>query len=60
MGKVAYRATGRYDRKSPNCNIYKAIFPEVLRLEGLRLISRNGLNSLSGLNSLNGLTTPTT
>jgi len=33
-----YRATGRYDVKSPNCNIYKAIFPEVLRLEGLRLI----------------------
>jgi len=33
-----YRATGRYDVKSPNCNIYKVIFPEVLRLEGLRLI----------------------
>ena len=24
-----YRATGRYDVKSPNCNIYKTIFPEV-------------------------------
>ncbi len=34
----SYRATGRYDRKSPNCAIYKAIFPEVLRLEGLRLL----------------------
>jgi uncharacterized protein len=33
-----YRATGRYDLKSPNCNIYQAIFPEVLRLEGLRLL----------------------
>lgn len=33
-----YRATGRYDLKSPNCNIYKALFPEVLRLEGLRLL----------------------
>ncbi|MFH1632976.1 MAG: radical SAM protein [Chloroflexota bacterium] len=33
-----HRATGRYDLKSPNCNIYKAIFPEVLRLEGLRLL----------------------
>lgn len=33
-----YRATGRYDVKSPNCNIYKALFPEVLRLEGLRLL----------------------
>lgn len=33
-----FRATGRYDVKSPNCNIYKAIFPEILRLEGLRLL----------------------
>ena len=33
-----YRMTGRYDLKSPNCNIYKALFPEVLRLEGLRLL----------------------
>jgi uncharacterized protein len=33
-----YRATGRYDVKSPNCNIYKALFPEALRLEGLRLL----------------------
>jgi len=35
---VTYRATGRYDVKSPNCNIYKALFPEVLRLEALRLL----------------------
>jgi uncharacterized protein len=33
-----HRATGRYDVKSPNCNIYKALFPEALRLEGLRLL----------------------
>jgi uncharacterized protein len=33
-----FQATGRYDVKSPNCNIYKALFPEVLRLEGLRLL----------------------
>jgi uncharacterized protein len=33
-----YRATGRYDVKSPHCNIYKALFPEALRLEGLRLL----------------------
>lgn len=33
---ATFRATGRYDVKSPNCNIYKAIFPEVLRLERLR------------------------
>jgi uncharacterized protein len=30
--------TGRYDVKSPNCNIYKTLFPEVLRLEGLRIL----------------------
>lgn len=35
---LTYRVTGRYDVKSPNCRIYKAIFPEVLRLEGLRLL----------------------
>ncbi len=33
-----FRTTGRYDIKSPNCNIYKALYPEVLRLEGLRLL----------------------
>ncbi len=33
-----YRATGRYDVKSPNCNIYKALYPEIIRLEGLRLL----------------------
>ena len=35
---AAFRATGRYDVKSPNCNIYKAMYPEALRLEGLRLL----------------------
>lgn len=35
---ATHRATGRYDVKSPNCNIYKALYPEALRLEGLRLI----------------------
>ncbi|MEZ0397195.1 MAG: radical SAM protein [Anaerolineales bacterium] len=34
----AFRATGRYDVKSPNCHIYQALFPEALRLEGLRLL----------------------
>ncbi len=34
---TTYRATGRYDVKSPNCNIYKTLYPEALRLEGLRL-----------------------
>lgn len=35
---VTFRATGRYDLKSPNCQIYQRLFPEVLRLEGLRLL----------------------
>lgn len=35
---VTFRATGRYDLKSPNCHIYQNLFPEVLRLEGLRLL----------------------
>jgi uncharacterized protein len=35
---LTYRATGRYDVKSPNCNIYKALYPDVLRLEALRLL----------------------
>ena len=39
---LTYRVTGRYDVKSPNCRIYKALFPEVLRLEGLRLLKYMG------------------
>ncbi len=35
---LTYKATGRFDIKSPNCNIYKVLLPEVLRLEGLRLL----------------------
>jgi uncharacterized protein len=35
---ATYRATGRYDVKSPNCNIYKTLYPEAVRLEGLRLL----------------------
>jgi uncharacterized protein len=33
-----YQATGQYDTKSPYCVIYQALLPEVLRLEGLRLL----------------------
>ena len=33
-----YRVTGRNDVKSPYCNVYKALFPVLLRLEGLRLL----------------------
>lgn len=35
---ATFRATGRYDIKSPNCGIYKAIYPAALRLEGLRIL----------------------
>ncbi|MFN8475039.1 MAG: SPASM domain-containing protein [Anaerolineae bacterium] len=33
-----YRATGRYDLKSPNCHIYQTLYPAVVRLEALRLL----------------------
>ncbi len=35
---AAYRATGRYDVQSPNCNIYQSLYPQAIRLEGLRLL----------------------
>jgi uncharacterized protein len=35
---ATFKATGRYDIQSPNCNIYKALYPEALRLEGLRIL----------------------
>lgn len=35
---VTLRATGTIDAKSPNCNIYKAIYPKIVRLEALRLL----------------------
>lgn len=36
---VTYRMTGRNDIRSPNCAIYKALFPEAVRLEALRLLA---------------------
>lgn len=35
---LTYRATGRFDVQSPNCRIYKAVYPALLRLEGLRVL----------------------
>jgi uncharacterized protein len=35
---LTFRATDRTDIKSPNCDIYMALLPEALRLEGLRLL----------------------
>lgn len=40
---TTYRATGRYDLNSPNCHIYKAIYPEVIKLETLRLLKSQGI-----------------
>lgn len=37
-----FRATGRWDVQSPNCNIYKTLYPAALRLEGLRLMKVHG------------------
>ncbi|GAB4534951.1 MAG: hypothetical protein Kow0063_18600 [Anaerolineae bacterium] len=35
---LTYRVARRSDVKSPYCNVYRALYPEVLRLEGLRLL----------------------
>ncbi len=35
---LAYRTTGRVNAKSPYCQVYKTLYPEALRLEGLRLL----------------------
>ena len=35
---LTFKATGRTDVQSPYCNVYKALYPEALRLEGLRLM----------------------
>jgi uncharacterized protein len=35
---LTYRFTKRFDIKSPNCRIYKAIYPDLLRLEAKRLL----------------------
>ncbi|NJL35273.1 MAG: radical SAM protein [Chloroflexaceae bacterium] len=34
---ATYRATGRYDVQSPNCTIYRTLYPEVVRLEQMRV-----------------------
>lgn len=39
---TAYHASGRYDVSSPYCEIYQALFPEVLRLEGMRIMKYSG------------------
>ncbi len=34
-----YHTTGRYDLKSPKCSIYKQLLPEIIRLEGQRILA---------------------
>ena len=35
---LAHRAAGRSDAPSPYCDVYKSLYPDLLRLEGLRLL----------------------
>jgi len=35
---LTHRVTGRDDVKSPYCDVYRALLPQALRLEGLRLL----------------------
>ncbi|RSM34740.1 SPASM domain-containing protein [Amycolatopsis balhimycina DSM 5908] len=39
---ATFRATGRFDVRSPNCAIYRTIYPQAVRLEGLRLLRYAG------------------
>ena len=36
--RLTYQHSGRYDARSPLCEVYQAILPEVVRLEALRLV----------------------
>jgi len=35
---MTYRSAGRSDVRSPYCDVYRALLPEIVRLEGLRLL----------------------
>jgi uncharacterized protein len=37
-----YRATGRWDIRSPHCNLYRSLLPAALRIEGKRLMKLHG------------------
>ena len=36
--RLTFQRTGRFDARSPLCEVYQAILPEVVRLEALRLL----------------------
>ena len=40
---LAQRTTGQVNSKSPYCNVYKIAYPELLRLEGLRIMKQNSI-----------------
>lgn len=40
---LAWHAHGSWDSRSPYCDVYRAIFPDLLRMEGLRLLSTPGV-----------------
>ncbi len=40
---LARRAHGSWNGRSPYCDVYRAVFPDLLRLEGLRLLSTPGV-----------------
>jgi len=35
---LTYKVTGSYDARSPYCRVYQALYPGIVRLEGLRLL----------------------
>lgn len=41
-----YRETGSYQAKSPYCTLYQCLLPEVVRLEGLRLLQQECTDSM--------------
>ncbi len=45
--RLTYRTAGRADTRSPYCIVYQAIYPDILRLEGLRLLKWGSDESLS-------------
>jgi uncharacterized protein len=36
--RLTYQRTGRHDARSPLCEVYRAILPQVVRMEALRLV----------------------
>jgi len=45
--RLTFHVTGRTDTRSPYCEVYQAIYPDLLRLEGLRLLKWGSDESLS-------------